>query len=382
MPANTRRRILGNAAGTLAALTVLKPESVRGAPANAQIKIGVVGTGRRATRVGGHFARNEGAAFEALADIYEDQLDNYQQTLPAAKSAKRYGSIKALLDTDVDAVYIATPPYLHPEHFELAVASGKHILLEKPVAVDPAGIRRFLAAAEKIAPGQTVMVDFQQRWGKDYREAYERVQNGEIGDIRMIRSAWIGSDLPRRSGHAPEQEGVRNWLFYKERSGDIMVEQNCHNVDVVRWFTGVHPVAASGYADRAVRTDIGNIVDTLAVNYKQPDGNVYTHAGNQICARRGYRDVGEYFFGTKGVLKTSRGGFAIYREGNLAPALERKSQGDITVDLVARFIDAAQGKAPAVNMAVESAESTLTAIMGRIAYETERVVTWDEVANP
>ncbi len=382
MPEKTRRRILENAAGTLAAWTVLKPESVRGAPANSQVKIGVVGTGRRATRVGGHFARNEGAAFEALADIYDDQLDNYQEALPAAQSAKRYGSIKALLDTDVDAVYIATPPYLHPEHFELAVASGKHILLEKPVAVDPAGIRRFLAAAKKIKPGQTVMVDFQQRWGKDYREAYERVQNGEIGDIRMVRSAWIGSDLPRRSGHAPEQEGVRNWLFYKERSGDIMVEQNCHNIDVVRWFTGVHPVAASGYADRAVRTDIGNIVDTLAVNYKQPNGNVYTHSGNQICARGGYRDVGEYFFGTKGVMQTSRGGFAIYREGNLAPVLERKSQGDITVDLVARFVDAVQGKAPAVNMALESAESTLTAIMGRIAYETERVVAWDEVANP
>ncbi len=381
MPEETRRRILENATGTLAAWTVLKPESVRGAPANSQVKIGVVGTGRRARRVGGHFARNEGVAFEALADIYEDQLDSYQEALPAAKSAKRYGSIKALLDTDIDAVYIATPPYLHPEHFELAVASGKHILLEKPVAVDPAGIRRFLAAARKIKPGQTVMVDFQQRWGKDYREACERVQNGEIGDVRMVRSAWIGSDLPRRSGHSPEQEGVRNWLFYKERSGDIMVEQNCHNVDVVRWFTGVHPVAASGYAHRAVRTDIGNIVDTLAVNYKQPNGNVYTHSGNQICARGGYRDVGEYFFGTKGVMTTSRGGFAIYREGNLAPVLERKSQGDITVDLVARFVDAIQGKAPAVNMALESAESTLTAIMGRIAYETERVVTWDEVAN-
>ena len=381
MPEETRRNILKNAAGVAAALTILKPRSVHGAPANSEVKVGVVGTGRRATRVGGHFAKNDGARFEALADIYDDQLDSYQAAIPAAKEAKRYGSIKALLDTNVDAVYIATPPYLHPEHFDLAVESGKHVLLEKPVAVDPAGVRRFLAAAKKIKPGQTVMVDFQQRWGNDYREAYERVQNGEIGDIRMVRSAWIGSDLPRRSGHSPEQEGVRNWLFYKERSGDIMVEQNCHNIDVVRWFTGVHPVAASGYADRSVRTDIGNIVDSLAVNYKQPDGNVYTHSGNQICGRGGYRDVGEYFFGTKGVLTTSRGGFAIYHEGSLTPTVERKTTGDITVDLVARFVDAVQGKAPAVNMAQESAESTLTAIMGRIAYETEKVLTWDEVLN-
>lgn len=379
MPKNTRRTILQNTAKAAAALTILKPGSVYGAPANSQVKVGVVGTGRRATRVGGHLAKNDGAAFHALADIYDDQLDRYQEVLPASKDAKRYGSIKALLDTDVDAVYIATPPYLHPEHFELAVESGKHVLLEKPIGVDPAGIRRFLAAAKKIKPGQTVMVDFQQRWGADYREAFERVQNGEIGDIRMVRSAWIGSDLPRRNGHSPEQEGVRNWLFYKERSGDIMVEQNCHNIDVVRWFTGVHPVSASGYADRAVRQDIGDIVDTLAVNYKQPDGNVYTHSGNQICARGGYRDVGEYFFGTKGVLSTSRGGFNIYREGSLTPVVERKTQGDITADLVARFVDAVQGKAPAVNMAQESAESTLTAIMGRIAYETERIVTWDEL---
>ena len=378
---NTRRTILKNTAKAAAALTILKPGSVYGAPVNSQVKVGVVGTGRRATRVGGHFAKNEGAVFEALADIYDDQLDSYQQALPAAKDAKRYGSIKALLDTDVDAVYIATPPYLHPEHFELAVESGKHVLLEKPVAIDPAGVRRFLAAAKKIKPGQTVMVDFQQRWGTDYREAYDRFRNGEIGDLRMVRSAWIGSDLPRRDGHVPEQEGVRNWLFYKQRSGDIMVEQNCHNIDVVRWFSGVHPVAASGYADRAVRTDIGDIVDTLAVNYKQPDGNVYTHSGNQICGRGGYRDVGEYFFGTKGVLTTSRSGFAIYHEGSLEPAVERKTKGDITVDLVARFVDAIQGKAPAVNMAQESAESTLTAIMGRIAYETERIVTWDELVQ-
>jgi predicted dehydrogenase len=260
----------------------------------------------------------------------------------------------------------------------MAVASGKHILMEKPVAVDPAGVRRVLEAAKKVKPNQMVMIDFQQRWGKDYREAYDRVRNGEIGDIRMARSAWIGGDLPRRSGHPAADEKVLNWLFYKERSGDILVEQNCHNIDVVNWFTGVHPVAVNGYGARAIRNDIGDIMDSLSVSFKLPDGRVYSHSANQFDNGR-YRDVGEYFFGTKGVISTSRGGYMIQVEGK--EAFEKKTEYNINQDVVDHFLKGVQGQVPIENAAVFAAESTLTAIMARMAIDEGREMTWDQVFN-
>lgn len=375
----TTRRGLVKAAGAVAAgWTILKPQSVRGTPANSALNVGLLGTGRRGSRVSQYFVQNPNARMAALGDIYDDQIAAAQKTIPAPE-ANVYKSAEALLDAEIDAVYIATPPYLHPEHFEMAVASGKHILMEKPIAVDPAGVRRVLAAAKNLKPGQTVVVDFQQRYGKHYREAFQRVAGGELGRIGMVRSAWIGSDLPRRSGHAEAEEKVRNWLFYSERSGDIIVEQNCHNIDVARWFTGVHPVSAMGYGHRAFRTDIGDIVDSFAVTYKLPDGRVYAHEGNQIMARAGYRDVGEYFMGENGAIATTRQGYTLFLGGE-AP-LEVKADGDITKDVIDTFVQSARGEIPAENSIPEACESTLTAIMGRMAYREEREITWDEALN-
>ena len=375
---SNRRDFVKGASIAAAGWTIIRPESARGYPANSQVKVGLLGTGRRGSRITGYFAKNENSQVTALADIYEDQIAAARARIPAP-DAQAYGSAKAILDSDIDAVYIATPPYLHPEHFELAVESGKHIFMEKPVAVDPAGIRRVLAAAKKVKPGQMVFIGLQQRWGKDYKRAYDMVVNGEIGDIRMIRSAWLGSDLPRRSGHDASEEKIRNWLFYKERGGDIIVEQHVHNLDVVQWFTGAHPVSAIGYGARAVRKDIGDIMDSLSVTYKLADGRIWTHSGCQFSKGR-YRDVGEVFFGTKGVISTSRQGFTVHQEGKDGPTTV-STKYDITLDLVENFIKAVKGEIPHHNAAVYAAESTLTGIMGRIAIELGREITWDEVFN-
>ena len=375
--ASTRREFVKDAGVAAAGWTIIQPESVYGTPANSKTKVGLLGCGRRGSRVGKLFLKNAGSEMTALADVYDDQIAATRKSLPAP-NAQAYKSTQAILDADIDAIYIATPPYLHPEHFELAVASGKHILMEKPVAVDPAGVRRVIAAANNVKPGQMVMVDYQQRWGKDYRRAYKMVLGGEIGEIRMIRSAWLGGPLPIRKGHPESEERVRNWLFYKELSGDIIVEQNCHNVDVVNWFTGVHPVSATGYGARVVRTDIGDVMDSLGVNYKLPDGRVYTHSANQI-SKGGYRDVGEYFFGTKGVLATSRRGYTINLEGR-SPS-RQPTKYNITEDVIEHFVKGAHGEIPPENAAPFAAESTLTAIMGRLAIDLKREVTWDEAYN-
>ena len=193
---STNRRHFVKGTGLAAAgWTIVRPESVYGTPANSKVKVGLLGCGRRGSRVSQLFVKHDQAQVSALADIYDDRIEAARGIVPA-KEAQAYKSAQAILDADIDAIYIATPPYLHPEHFELAVASGKHILMEKPAAVDPAGVRRIIAAAKNVKPGQMVMVDFQQRWGVDYRRAYDMVVGGEIGEIRMIRSAWLGGRAP------------------------------------------------------------------------------------------------------------------------------------------------------------------------------------------
>ena len=371
---STRREFAGRVGAAAAGWTILKPGSARGTPANSTIKLGVIGPGRRGTAITRLFLKDANVQVAALADIYDDQLTEAKAKMPAP-SANTYKSAQALLDSGVDAVYIATPPYLHPEHFELAVAAKKHIFLEKPVAVDPAGVRRFLAAARRAGPDLMILVDYQQRHGVDYKKAYGIVKSGELGDIRMVRGSWLGGDLPRRSGHASDQEKVRNWLFYKEYSGDIIVEQNCHNLDVVNWFVGSHPISAMGYGGRAVRTDIGNIMDNLALTYKFANGMVFSYSANQF-SKGGYQSVGETFICDKGAVETSRRGYTVF---NGAEPVRATTNYDITLDAVKHFLAGVRGDVPKENAAFYAAESTLTAIMGRVAIETGKEARWDEV---
>jgi myo-inositol 2-dehydrogenase / D-chiro-inositol 1-dehydrogenase len=194
---NSRRNFMtGSAAG--AGLLILRPETVRGSQANSTLTVGLIGAGRRGVAISGLFAQNENARVAALCDIYQDQLDAASQKFSGARTFRNY---KELLASDVDAVYIATPPHLHPEHFEASVAAKKHIFCEKPAGVDVAGCKRVLAAARKADPTKRISFDYQQRYGVDYNAAYNKLKNGEIGRVAMIRSSWIGGGLPVRSGH-------------------------------------------------------------------------------------------------------------------------------------------------------------------------------------
>jgi predicted dehydrogenase len=371
MSANTSRRDFFTAA-TLG-FTIVKPEMVRGSQANSALSVGLVGCGRRGTAISGIFARNEFAKIAAICDIYDDQLDAAAQKF---SGARRFKNMQEVLASDVDAVYIATPPYLHPEHFEAAVKARKHIFMEKPAGVDVAGCKRVLAAAKKADPTKRITVDYQQRYGKEYRKAYEIVKSGQLGAIKMVRAAWLGGGLPVRSGHPASEENMRNWLFYRERSGDIIVEQDCHNLDVVNWFMGTHPVKVSGYGGRMVRKNIGNILDNLAVNFTFADGTVFSYSANQFSAG-GFRDIGETFMCEKGSIYVSRQGYKLYNGGRLP--VEVPTKYDITEDAVNEFIAGARaGKVE--NAAFAAAESTLTAIMAREAIYSGKEWSWDKVA--
>jgi myo-inositol 2-dehydrogenase/D-chiro-inositol 1-dehydrogenase len=367
LSASNRRDFLKrSAAGFLMAAPV-----ARAAQANSAVSLGLIGCGGRGMYVSGIFAKNEFVKVAAVCDIYDDKLKAATEKYSGAKTYKAY---QDLLASDVDAVLIATPAFLHPEHFEAAVKARKHIFLEKPAGVDAAGCRRVLEAAKKADPKKRISVDFQQRYGKDYRKAYEVVKSGELGPIKMVRAAWLGGGPAIKSGHAAGEERIRNWFFYRELSGDILIEQDCHNIDVVNWFLGKHPVRVTGYGSRQKRM-YGDIYDNLSCSFQFDDGLICSYSANQFGAP-GFSDVSETFMCEKGAVNISRRGYTIWREKG-EPEVARTPY-DITSDGVAQFVEGIRtGKLE--NAAFHAAESTLTAVMALRACVEGREMTWDDV---
>lgn len=356
---------------TAAAGFIMASELAKGYQANSALTLGLIGCGNRGMYVSGLFAKNEYLKVAGYCDIYEDKLANAAKKYSGAKSYKRY---QELLASDVDAVLIATPAYLHPEHFEAAVKAKKHIFLEKPAGVDAAGCKRVLAAAKKADPTKRISMDFQQRYGKEYRKAYEIVKSGELGAIKQIRAAWMGGGPPIASGHPDSEEQMRNWFFYRKLSGDILIEQDCHNIDVVHWFTGKKPVKVSGYGSQALRKK-GDIFDNVGCTFQFDDGLVFSYTANQF-GPVGWQDVSETFVCEKGVVNTSRQGYKVMRPKQ--PVEEVATKYDITSDAVNEFIEGARtGKLE--NAALWGAESTLVAVMALQACVTGKEVTWDKV---
>lgn len=367
-----RRSFLKRSA-TAGTFWILKPQLVRGSQANSAISVGIIGCGNRGLYVGGLFAKNEYARVAAICDIYDDRIEEARKRHSAATVYKDY---RDLLASDVDAVLIATPAYLHPEHFEAAVRARKHIYLEKPVAVDAEGCHRVQQAALRADPTKRITVDFQQRYGKDYRRAYQLLQTGQLGKVLMVRACWFGSGPAIKTGHPADQERVRNWFFYRELSGDILVEQDCHNIDVVNWFLGTHPIRVTGYGSRQVRF-YGNIFDNVSCTFEFPDGRIFSYAANQFRTP-GYSDVSETFICEGGALTTSRRGYVIHRPGQ--PPERVETNYDITVDVVNEFVEGVRtGKVE--NAALAAVVSTLTAVMALKACVTGAPVTWEEVSK-
>ncbi|MBL8221098.1 MAG: Gfo/Idh/MocA family oxidoreductase [Bryobacterales bacterium] len=367
------RRAFSATAATSAGFLVVKPHQVRGSQANSALTIGLIGCGGRGLHDSGIAAKNEFARIAAICDIYDDRLAEGRKRYSGAKEYKNY---KELLAGDVDAVMICTPAFLHPEHFEAAVNAKKHIFMEKPAGVDPKGCQRIVDAAKRADKSKRITVDYQQRYGPDYRKAHEILKSGELGAVKMIRAAWLGGPPPTRSGHPQSEEKIRNWYFYRETSGDIIVEQDCHNLDVVNWFMGGHPVKATGYGSRAIRT-IGDVLDNLSVSYQYANGTVFSYSAHQF-GRQTYQDISETFICDKGYVQTSRRGYTVVRDGKPAQTVETKY--DITQDAVNQFIDGCRtGKLE--NAAFHAAESTLMAIMGREAIYSGKEVTWDKLVK-
>jgi myo-inositol 2-dehydrogenase / D-chiro-inositol 1-dehydrogenase len=372
----SRRNFLEGAGAAVAAagFTLVRPEAVRGSQANSRITVGLIGVGGRGSYDAGIVHADPRAQVTALCDLFDDRIEAGIQHLHLTRPAVYKDFEKLLTASDLDAVIIATPPFEHPRMLAAAVEAGKHIYCEKPMGVDLEGVRQVIAAGRKADPKKNLSVGFQQRYGPVYLEAYQRLQAGEIGELTNARGFWIGGDPFKRVPYDdPKIEHLRNWFCYRDYSGDFIVEQDCHNFDVLHWFLNARPIRAVGMGGAKVRTSM-EILDHLTLSYEFPNGIHVNYEANQMSPA-GFSHVGEEFTGTQGVLLTSRGRMVHHKAARDSETIE--SRRDITYDALEAFLSRIQA-GEAENVAERSAISTLFAILGRTAIYHKRQAVWKE----
>jgi predicted dehydrogenase len=353
---------------------------VRGSAANSAVTVGLIGCGGRGTHDARTLVKNvPGARLTALADLFPERIEKARAAIPAP-DAKAYSSGAELLEkSGVDAVIIATPVYLHPEHFEAAVRAKKHIYIEKPAGADVAGVKRLMVAADSADRKLNIAFGLQQRYGPCYRKAKRAVESGLIGRVVAAHSYWVKNQVSSNRAQQPypktELEKVKQWHEWRDLFGDYIVENNVHGIDVLNWFLGGHPSKAHGTGGRTLIT-YGDNQDHCYVTFDYAN-NVQALLNGTMIAPRFYRDVKEQFFGERGVVETHREYWRHYRgAGDIVT--EKEARPDITIDALEEFIRKIQDGKPE-NAAVSGAESTLTAIMGRMAVDLRREVTWEEM---
>jgi predicted dehydrogenase len=371
--ASSRRNFLASGAAAAGAFTIVNPKAVRGSQANSRIAVGLIGSGSRGTFDASIIHRDPRGRITALCDLYDDQLERAKQKLGLEK-VDTFRDYQKLLASNVDAVLIVTPPYKHPEHLAAAVQAKKHIYCEKPAGVDTDGCRKVIEAGRRADKSKTIAFGFQQRYGPVYLEGYKRVNDGSIGTLATARAYWLGGDpwTPLRKQYSdPEVHHIRNWFSYKDYSGDIIIEQDCHNFDVLHWFLGL-PTRAVGYGGQKIRTGM-DIMDHLTLSFEFPNNIRVNFEANQFMPP-GTGKIGEEFTGTKGQIEVSRGRM-VHRKPPPDTAETIDSKRDITIDALENFLGRIESNNPE-NVAERSALSTLIAVLGRTAIYNRREATW------
>ena len=385
---------------------IAMPTLLEEAPDGQPLRAGVIGCGGRGTGAAANFlAAGPNLSITAVADTFQDRIDSFIERTTSREDAPDLSNIqtfagldgyKRLLDeADVDVIITATPPYFRPAVFQAAVDAGKHVFMEKPVAVDAPGCRQIMAAARQAeAAGLKVQTGTQRRSGRDYLDIYAAVAGGAIGDIVSYNMYWNGGKLwhynPRPEMSELENM-IRNWVNWIWLSGDHIVEQHVHNLDVANWFSGQgHPVkAAFGMGSRQRRVT-GDQFDNFSIDFIY-DEEVHMHSMcRQINDCANY--VGEYIRGTKGYTNCSDtiwnpDGSVMYETDTFTVETVETARGTRERRTLARshmdqehinLVTAIRTGEP-LAAGEATAMSTLTAVMGRTAAYTGKEVTWDEM---
>jgi predicted dehydrogenase len=368
------------------------------APEGQVLKAGLIGCGSRGTGAAINFLdAGPGLEITALGDVFADRLNGCRAELKAQRNVEvadekcflGFDSYQKVIDSGVDVVLLVTPPFFRPAQFEAAVRAKKHVFMEKPVAVDPFGVR-IMRAASRMADGLglKVVAGTQRRHQRDYLTTYEQIKNGAIGDIIAANCYWNQPQLwfvNRQPGWNDMEAMLRDWVNWTWLSGDHIVEQHIHNYDVVSWFKGKHPVKALSFGAR-LRRPTGDQYDFFSTDFVYDDG---THL-HSMCRQINNSSnlISEHIVGTKGTsncqnsIKTHAGEpmwdyvYPPDEEGNPSMQLMKNPFEQEMVHLVA----AIRNNTP-LNQADDCAMSSLVGIMGRISAYTGKEVTMEEMLN-
>jgi predicted dehydrogenase len=366
---------------------------------NDTIRVGLIGCGGRGTGAANNvLSAAPGVKLVAMADAFKDRLEQSRKDL-ITKAGERADMIdvpdnrtfvgldayqKLLALAEVNYVILATPPGFRPVHLEATVAAGKNIFTEKPVAVDGPGIRKVLAAYEQAkAKNLAIVAGTQRRHQAGYQETMKHIHDGEIGQIIGARCYWNQGGLwkkDRQGGWSDLEYQMRNWLYYTWLSGDHIVEQHVHNIDVINWAKQAHPTRAVGMGGRQARTasSYGHIYDHFAIDYEYEDGTHLMSMCRQIDNTE--KNVSETLLGTKGQCHTEADRKEYIISGARSFRFPREKDNEPYVQEHTDLIEFIRSGKP-INELKTVAESTLTAIMGRMSAYTGKAVTWEQALN-
>ncbi len=370
-----------------------------------KIKVGLIGCGGRGTRAGiiDCAESTPGVELVAIGDVFEDHVKSAPEAiktnlqkrgLPVKDIYKvtpettfaGFDAYKNVIACDVDMVILTTPPFFRPEHLRAAVEAGKHVFVEKPIAVDPVGVRSVIESSDlALEKGLAIVAGTQLRRILSNRETITRVHNGDIGDLtggQVVRSGgamrdWRKEEEIRKPEWSDMEYHIRRWLFWTWQSGDFITEMHVHNLDIMNWILGSHPVQCMGVGGRQVRTEAkyGDCYDHFAVEYEYPNDVRIQYIGTQIDGftyRSDQRVAGTqgsvYLYGGNGIIEGAN------------PWKFEGEKPNPSVLQYAEMIDSIRKGKP-LNEGRQVAESTMTAILGRMSAYTGRALKWDWAMN-
>ena len=408
-----RREFIGGTAAS--GIMLLKARTAFGYEANSAVRIGLLGCGSRGTTVATSFAKNTPARIVALADLFPDQLAagkahfdevNAALGVPAIDPSLMFRGPRAFEELaaskEVDSIHISTPPWFHVEHLDAAIAGSKHAYCEKPLGVDVAQTRRALEIGKRAEGKVSLDVGFQVRSAPPIAEVVRRIHGGDLGKLVCIEAHYNAPNAVSHTGAnwSADEFRLRNWLWDRVLSGDIIVEQNIHVIDLCNWIIGSHPLKAVATGGRNAGAGHGEMKgdtwDNYQVTYTYPD-DVHVSFASTQWGSNGYFDVTERIFGEKGLAEApysgpvriigenawawtgsspsqdaSQGGHGFAANGafndNLEFADREKDRAFIESITSGKFH----------NQAEDGVNSALSAMLGRMAGQRGHEVTWEE----
>jgi myo-inositol 2-dehydrogenase / D-chiro-inositol 1-dehydrogenase len=402
-----RRKFLGLAAAG-AGVMFVRPELAFGTAANSAVRVGLLGCGLRGTEDASNLVDTGGARVVALGDMFQDQLDAGRAHFDKIQQEKGYAALdgsqlfvgpdacrRMAASKEVDAIVIATPPYYHLGHLETVVAAGKHVYVEKPVAVDVPGALKVVEIGKRADRKLSLDVGFQIRDCPPFVEMVKRIHGGALGTIVCGEAHYLTGypDRAARTNGSPSELRLRNWLYDRALSGDIILEQNIHVIDICNWILQSHPLKASASGGRKGRPVDGDVYGNYNVLFQYPNDVDVTFSSTQFA--KGWWDVTERFFGTKGTSQSPYAGpLGIWGDepwqwapagADTAEAQAFSGAGKFTSNLELADREKKKAFVESItsgnfhNQADKGAESAISCMLAREAAYKRREITWDEI---